>query len=121
MAYSHNCPPPPEPSSVGTEQYVHVVVLIIKQKLVRTRSLLFTMTSTLTFYGSKCFVVVDCLFVCLFAIKLFLGVMSSANRPFPHSSKQRHQLEARLDTYSDLYEIFHPNLILFSLCLLTGA
>ena len=65
MAHSHNCPPPPEPSSVGTEQYVHVVVLIIKQKLVRTRSLLFTMTSTLTFYGSKCFVVVDCVFVCL--------------------------------------------------------
>ena len=26
------------------------------------------------------------LIVCLFAIKLFLGVMSSANRPFLHSS-----------------------------------
>ena len=61
------------------------------------------------------------LIVCLFAIKLFLGVMSSANRLFPHCSKQRHQLEARLDKYSDLYEIVHPNLILFSLGLLTGA
>lgn len=50
---------------VGTGQYVHVVVMIIMQKLVWTRSLLFTMISTLTFYVSKCYVVVDSLFVCL--------------------------------------------------------
>ena len=31
-------------------------------------------------------------------------------RPFTHSCKQRHQVEARVDKYSDLYEIAHPNL-----------
>ena len=49
-----------------------------------------------------------------------MNTYAIVNRPFPHSCKQRHQFEARVD--SDLYEIVYPrSLDLISLSLLTGA
>ena len=45
---------------------------------------------------------------------------SCMNRLFPHSCKQRHQLEAQTK-YSGLYEIVHLSLVLISICLLTEA
>ena len=45
----------------------------------------------------------------------------SYNRTFSHFCKQRHQLKAQLDKYSDLYEPVQPNLDSMSLSLLTGA
>ena len=43
------------------------------------------------------------------------------SRSFPHSCKQRHQVMAWVDKYSDLYEIVPPSLNLIFLCLVTGV
>ena len=49
-----------------------------------------------------------------------MNTYTIVNSPSPHSCKQRHQFEARVD--SDLYEIVYPrSLDLISLSLLTGA